>query len=381
LKAVLVALKIRDLLILPAVFLILKIYYGSKGIKISLATSRKLRSLEPNINGYGGIVIDGYGIIDSFKLIYRLYTVSVERNIEFLFNSSVVGINIDNDRIVIDLGDRRVTCRYLVNSSGLSSIDIASMIDKNSPYRLMPKPGAMIVFDRIQTRNIVSPIQLSLKGETKGGGVVPTLWGTTIWGTNLDKRTYRVRNSSLPSDFYTLLKRFKDLVRIKGIPIKIYVGVRPSSMDGDFHIVYSKKSQRIVNLIGIESPGLTAAPAIARIALWMLWKSGLKLFSRKPVFRSRRLSRSVKASLHNRSSGEEYRDIVCPCMNVSLGMIREAVEHGVSTLDGLCFYTKLGMGTCQGQNCLARAVIELSKMLGISPRELRKGAGESWIVK
>ena len=383
-SAILVAQRVRQLIYSPILYLLLKLYYGARGFGVRLVGGKTLRRLEPNIVGFGGVVVDGYGIVDSFRLIYNLYHELRRRKIRFFLETRVTSIRVLENYIALETSRGTIGARFLVNSAGLSSSDIAGMVDPEYRGLTVPKPGAMIVFDRTQTRNIVAPIHIG-GGETKGGGIIPTLWGTTIWGPNLSVARDRcgdrcTSTCSTPRDLFTLIERFSGIVRVRGTPVKLYVGVRPSSRNGDFHIGYSKRSRRIVNLIGIESPGLTAAPAIAKIVVWMLWRGGLELRRRRRVVDHERSEAEEPYRDIETDPGDE-RDIVCPCMGVSMAHLKEAVAKGVSTLDGLCFYTRLGMGACQGQNCLGRAIVELSRLLNIDPRKLRKGYGDSWVVK
>nr|MCG2867338.1 (2Fe-2S)-binding protein [Vulcanisaeta sp.] len=131
------------------------------------------------------------------------------------------------------------------------------------------------------------------------------------------------------------------------------------------------------HLVGIESPGLTAAPAIARRVVSMLRDAGLELRVRGGV-------REVEPMVLTRDrikSGKDVSDgeVVCPCLGVTRADIREAIRRGARTLDGVIFRTGLGMGICQGM-CLGRAIKVISEELGIEPIELRKSGGDSWLV-
>ncbi len=127
-----------------------------------------------------------------------------------------------------------------------------------------------------QTRNIIAPLQLIPNPKTKGGAVIPTVFGTTIWGGPSLSMGERGGDRSVnEEDIDVLIKKFGSLLRSEGFtPIKAYAGVRPIPEGDDFIITYSKLSRHVIHLVGIESPGLTSAPAIARRVVEMLREAG-----------------------------------------------------------------------------------------------------------
>lgn len=380
LPALLVARSLGQLLLLPLVYAVLRLYYGTKGFDVSVVNCTELRAMEPNVIGYAAIRIAGYGVIDSFDLVYKLHDVSRFRGVKFRFNTKVEGIEVEPNCIVLWTNRGPIKSRFLVNAAGLESDRIANL--SGAKESLVAKRGAMLVFDGLQVRSVVAPLQLVRGGETKGGGIIPTVWGNTIWGPNLVRGGSRDDKGVYPEDVEVLVARFGGLVRTKGRPLKAYAGVRPSHVRGDFVIAYSPKTFRVVNLVGVESPGLTAAPAIAVTVLDMLKRAGLDL---KP-----------KSGLRNPDFAHRTREllqidplavkgprgtVVCPCMAVSSADIEDAIRAGSKTLDGVMFRTRLGMGSCQGQHCLGRAIVEVFRLTGLRPEVFVKGGEGSWLVE
>lgn len=380
LPALLVARSFGQLLIMPLIYAVLRLYYGAKGFDVSVVNGAELRALEPNVIGYAAIRISGYGVIDSFDLVYKLHDVSRSRGVKFLFNTEVVGIEIEPDCVVLRTNRGPVKSKFLVNAAGLESDRIANL--SGAEESLVTKRGAMLVFEGLQVRSVVAPLQLVRGGETKGGGIIPTVWGRTIWGPNLARGGSRDDKGVYPEDVEVLTARFGGIVRSRGRLLKAYAGVRPSHVRGDFVIAYSPKTFRIVNLVGVESPGFTAAPAIAVIVLNMLKRAGLDL-ELKTGLRDPEFPRKTRELLQvDPTAVKGPRGIVvCPCMSVSLADIEEAVRAGSRTLDGVMFRTGLGMGSCQGQHCLGRAIIEVLRLTGLNPEALVKGSEGSWLVE
>jgi glycerol-3-phosphate dehydrogenase len=378
LKALLVASNAVQLAILPLLYIVLKLLYETRGFKVGIVGGRELRDVEPNVRGWAAIAVDGYAIVDSFDLIYKLFEACRSLGVIFHLGTRVTGVNVSQDRVDIETTRGSLKASFLVNAAGLNSDYIA--LQTGFKVRVEGRRGSMLVFDRLQVRNIVTPLVLLERRGTKGGGVIPTTWGHTIWGPNLASDISKGDRGVYHEDVAVLLRRFGGVIRVKGRIIKAYAGVRPTSDKGDFVIAYSPTSRRVVNVAGIDSPGLTAAPAIAVMVLDMLRKAGLKLGLKRRPPSLRGLSTRDKLVLGLSVQGDEGV-IVCPCMSVSLADIARAVKWGARILDGVIFRTKLAMGFCQGQHCLGRALIEFSRMTGVEPRYVVKGGEGSWIVE
>ncbi len=378
LKALLVASNTRQLAILPLLYIVLKLLYETRGFKVRVVGGRELWSMEPNVRGRAAIAVDGYAVVDPFDLIYKLYEACRSLGVVFYLGTRVTSVRVSQEHVDIETTQGPLKALYLVNAAGLNSDYIASQTGFRA--KVEGRRGSMIVFDRLQVRNIVAPLALLERRGTKGGGVIPTMWGHTIWGPNLASGTSKEDRGVYHEDVADLLKKFSRIVTVKGRVIKAYAGLRPTSHTGDFVIAYSPTSRRVVNIVGIDSPGLTAAPAIAVMVLDMLRKAGLKLgLKRKPPSLGGPSTRD-KLVLGFNVQGDEGV-IVCPCMVVSLADIARAVRSGARTLDGVVFRTKLAMGSCQGQHCLGRAFIELSRLTGVEPRHVVKSGEGSWIAE
>ncbi|MEM4026243.1 MAG: FAD-dependent oxidoreductase [Sulfolobales archaeon] len=382
LPALLVARSRAQLALIPVIYSILKLVYGVRGFKVSIVAGKKLRLIEPNVVGYAAIMVEGYGVIDSFELVYRLLDECRARGVDLLFNTEARGFRFEGDDIiVIETSRGSIKARYVVNSTGLNSDILASKTGESE--RIEPFLGVMLVFDKLQVRSIVTPLPSLKPTRTKGGGVIPTVWGNTIWGPSFTPIISRENREVRAEDVLYVIRKFKRLVRVKGRLIKVYSGIRPSAVSGDFSISYSPLTKRIINLVGIESPGLTAAPAIALIVSKMLRDAGLKLMATKKVLHRTEptLSTRVKLALDPSNISGYDGVIICPCMKVSLADVTEAIRRGASTLDGIMFRTKLGMGSCQGLHCVGRAITILQKLTGASPRSLTKNTSGSWLVE
>jgi glycerol-3-phosphate dehydrogenase len=188
------------------------------------------------------------------------------------------------------------------------------------------------------------------------------------------------------------LKKILDFVRTM-VPdiqrkdiIASFAGIRPVADTNDFIIEESKKASHFINAAGIQSPGLTAAPAIALMVVDILKASGLKLNKKKKIKKYDRphrrltlLSNKDKELLLNLN--KEYGNIVCRCETVSEAEVVAAIKNGARTVDGIKFRTRAGMGRCQAGFCTHHVMRILSKELGIPEEKITKRGGDSLIVK
>jgi len=380
-NTILVAINPLHLILLPILYLYLKRgLRGRYNIKI-LFSRDKIRKYEPNISRrvYGGILIEGYGIIDSFDLVYSLYRYSSLNGVEFRFGYKVVDICSDDDFIVVYTDDgKKFYTRYLINAAGLYADEIANKIGDEIKYEY--GKGVMIVFLEKISKNILAPIYLKPDPKTKGGAIIPTIDGKSIWGPNLKIVNDKRDNSVHEEDIKIIRKKFMKIIEIKPSKIiKAYAGVRPIPEGDDFIIRYSKKNNRIIHVAGIESPGLTAAPAIAETVLDMLRKAGLNYENKECLMYSKTIySKRLILSEYKLGKGDY---IISPYSKVSRDDVRKAVKDGVKTLQGLTFRLKLGFDEEQYTPFIWMGIKALAEELGVTPDKITLRGGKSWMVK
>ena len=171
--------------------------------------------------------------------------------------------------------------------------------------------------------------------------------------------------------------------------ITSFVGIRPVATRGDF-IIGSTKIHGFFNAAGIQSPGLTASPAIAGVVKEILLRDGLKL-EVKPGFNARRKPfLKIRPSVERQDFGNlvdivdkdnGYSRLVCRCENVTEAEVVEAIRRDHITLDGIKYATRAGMGRCQGGFCTYRVMKILSREKGIPFEQITKNGPGSEIVK
>ena len=254
---------------------------GKKNGVMDLVTlSRKdIKKLEPNVEGIAALLSPSTGILDSYSLLKVFYGQARENGAEFIFNTEVVGIERTGTKYEVQIKDRdgisKFVTRVLINAAGLNSDRIAQFAGLDvaeAGYKLHYCKGEYFSlsskYRHLASRLIYPP------PEQAGMGihVTPTLDGRMLLGPNsryVKTIDYSVDEAQKPV-FYKSIKRFIPSIELNDLEPES-AGVRPKLQSPgesfrDFVIDHEEKSgfPGLINLIGIESPGLTASPAIAR---------------------------------------------------------------------------------------------------------------------
>ncbi len=379
LYTLILATNLQQYLLIPFVYLYLKLKLGSDFTVKPVFTRKGILRYERNIGEkvLGGIVVGGYGVVDAFDLMYSLYRFALRNGVEFKFASEVKNIKIETERVKVSTNGESYIGRYVINAAGLQGAKLASLLGEEVKYEY--GKGAMIIFSEKVSENILTILSIKTDPRTKGGSITPTVDGKSLWGPNLVEVESEHEATVEEEDVNIILEKFSHLVKTQPSNIvKVYSGVRPLTPGNDFIIRYSKESNRVINVIGICSPGLTAAPAIADVVAEMLMNVGLKLREKKIVYPTKPI---YTKNILEKGKIAEGDYIVCPCSLVSRLDVKKAVDDGASTLQGLFFRTKLGFDECYLTLGTWRALKCLAEELGVTPDNITLKGGESWIVK
>ena len=233
--------------------------------RVQLMRGKSLRRIEPLLADEvsGGIVVHGYGTVDSPSLVSKLKEGSERLGAVFRFGWKVTSAEVGEGSTLLRTSGGDVRARVVVNSAGLYSDEVSMMLGKNLG-RLEAGLGVMAVYSGLGLQNTVAPLPLSVGSRTKGGAIIPTTDDKTVVGPNLRVASSKEDLTYTEGDLKVLRAKFGPLLKVEGKLDRVYCGMRPLSPTRDFVIDYDP-AKRTVNLVGIESPGLTAAPAIAEM--------------------------------------------------------------------------------------------------------------------
>jgi len=231
--------------------------------RTQLMRGSSLRELEPSLaeGVTAGVVVDGYGTVDAASLVARLKESLERRGVLFKFRCEVTSAEFREGSMRLKTSTGEVDARSVVNAAGLDSDKVAGILGRNLGS-LGRGLGVMAVYSGLSLKTIVAPLPIAVGSRTKGGAIIPATDGTIIIGPTLRLLAEGEATTHTEDDLQALSRKFRPLLRSEGTLVRVYTGVRPLSPTKDFIIDFDQ-GRRVVNLVGIESPGLTAAPAIA----------------------------------------------------------------------------------------------------------------------
>ena len=348
---------------------------GVEGLR--LMDGEELHRMVPSVNGKFALWSPNSGIVDPF-----LYTIALAENaamngVRYFLDNEVTGIARDTDGIYRVTTNRGAYCsRWVINSAGLGCKEISDMLGLTG-YRVVFSKDHYIILDQRCGADVPLPLYTVPSNTYMGIHVTPTVDGNVLVGPDAEEfpelPLYDVPQKNidfLAEDASILWPHIykKDYIRN-------YCGVLPKWVDEngavqDFKIeIRDDVAPRAVNLVGIESPGLTCAVPIARYVLGMMMER--ERFepnedfngTRKGIRRFAEMTDSERAEAIRENP--DYGELVCRCEKVSKAEILQAIHNplGVETMTGIKYRTRAMMGRCQGGYCQMRVeqMIETEK--------------------
>lgn len=363
---------------------------GVKGLKF--VDAEVVKNMEPHVGGIGAMLSPNTAITNPF-----IYTVALAENAavngsKFYFNTEVKGISKQDKLFRVKAGNTYFYSRYIINSAGLYSDKISSMAGEKG-YKIYPCRGEYFILDKRTSQYLNVPVYPVPRPGIGGLGVhlTPTIEGNILIGPSAEYIKTKNDYGSTKKVMDQLFKEAKDLLPPLSMRhiIRSYTGIRSKIVGpktggfGDFIIEESKVVPGLINLIGIESPGLTSSVPISKMVRDIIAnKEDITLKNdfiseRKAIVQFRELSIEQKEELI--SQYPEYGEVVCRCEGITKKEILDAINNplGVTTLAGIKYRARPMMGRCQGGYCLTRIVDILKNEKGLSPGEITMRGKES----
>ena len=362
---------------------------GVQGLYV-LEGYEAVKAMEPYVseNVVAALVVPNGGIVSPYEMTIAYAENAATNGVEFRFGSEVTAI----DRID---GGLQVTCadgftaqaKYVVNAAGVYADVINNMISPDKMH-ITARKGDYELLDK--TCGYMASHTLFQMPTKMGKGVLvtPTCHGNILVGPTAtdvtDKDDVATTPEELASAFDRALLTMPSLNR-RNI-ITQFSGLRAHLDTDDFVIGESAAVKGLYNVAGIESPGLSSAPAIAvhvaeEIAQKLsLGKNANFVAERKGIPHFATLSDEERQKLV--AENPLYGRIVCRCETVTEGEIVEAIRRkpGAVDMDGVKRRTRQGMGRCQAGFCTPRVMEILSRELGVPMTEVTKRGGNSQFV-
>lgn len=358
---------------------------GVKGLEI--LEKEEVLSIEKNINKdvLGALHVKTSGIVSPYEMTLAFAENAVENGVDFILGKAVVDIKLENNIYKIHLENKEVIeSKIVINASGLCGAHLNNLVSEIK-YEIDPVKGEYCLFDKV-SGNLCEKTLFQVPSKlSKGVLVTPTVDGNLLVGPNA-KHSDNLETSREGIDEIL----YKSKKTIKDIPVdrilNTFSGLRPKVSGEDFIIEEAKDCKNFINVIGIDSPGLTAAPAIGEYVIDIL--ASMIDLKEKENFKETRekMIRMSELSIEEKNKliaiNPSYGKMICKCEFVTEGEIIDAIKRplGATTLDGIKRRTRAMMGGCQGTGCIIPISMILSKELGIDISEVNKNSKSSTVV-
>ena len=349
---------------------------------LEILSGEEVRRLEPALTDEVVCALHARSgaIVCPFEMTTAFAENAAKNGVSFRFLSEVTGITAKEGGYKIETADGEVIqARYVVNAAGVYSDRIHNMVSRDH-RSITPRGGDYLLMDK-EVGNTVSHTIFQLPGKLgKGILVTPTVHGNLLAGPTATDTDDREDTATTAEELAEVQKRAS--MSVKNMPYKQVItsfsGLRAHEAGGDFVVGECPDAPGFYDALGIESPGLSAAPAIGLYLAEEIARAAGA--SRKEHFDGTRqgiphvalLSDPEREALIQKDPA--YGQIVCRCETVTEGEIREAIRRtpGARSMDGVKRRVRAGMGRCQGGFCTPRVMEILSEELGIPMEQVCK---------
>jgi len=369
-----------------------KVGRKNKVLHLKITNGASVKSKEPNVACHAALWVPTAGITEPYEFTIVLAENAAENKVKFLLETKVVDLKKQKDCFIIKTNKGDFQAQLVVNAAGLNCREIVSMLEEPN-FHVYPCRGEYLVLDknyRSLIKSMIYPVPEKDSG-VLGVHLTPTIEGNILVGPSAefiddldDKRTTK-------ETMKTLFNKAKEIIPTlpNNAVINAYAGIRcklASSKEGgwaDYRIEESKTTSGLINLLGIESPGLTAAPAIAKEITQMIAQHiDLKF---KETFKPRKkkgkrfseLSGQEQATLIKKD--ERWGRIVCRCEQVTEMEIIQALSNplGAKTISSVKYRCRAGMGRCQGGFCTQHILKIMEKQFGMNINDIKLRSPDS----
>jgi glycerol-3-phosphate dehydrogenase len=359
-----------------------------KGVPgLELWDQARLRREEPNLSRdlLGALYAPSAGVINPYELVFALVENARANGVDLLVDAEVTAIAPEDGGLAVTTAQGVFHGRFVLNCAGVASDRIAALAGCPT-FTIRPRKGEEYMLDkRLKglVRRLVFPVPTKT---TKGTLIIPTFDGTIMVGPtahDVDDRGDVSTTVRGAEEVFAFVRRLCPSIDPKDA-ITAFAGLRAVSDTNDF-VLGPTSVRGFLNVAGIQSPGLTAAPRIAEVVREMLAAEGLALIEKDdfdPKVRPppRFADRSPEEQERLAAADPRFARVVCRCELTTEAEIEDAIDHGARTLDGIKFRARAGMGRCQGGFCTSRCMEILARRLGVPVHAVTKRGKGSWIV-
>lgn len=358
---------------------------GVEGLQI--LSQEEVLEQEPNLTTVkGALWAPSAGVCWPFGAAIAFAECAVQNGAEVIRDCRVLGFVKEDGKIVgVETSKGTIAAKYVVNAAGIYADEVAKLAGDDT-FTITPRKGEYILFDKTACSSLVYGVVFPTPTKkSKGILVCTTTHGNTFIGPNANEMESKEDLAVTAEGMNEIMTSARKLIPNlpMGAAITQFAGLRAVSSTGDFILGVSDKVENLYNAAGMQSPGLTAAPAVGEmIAAEIARVSGA---AKKADFKAALPKKKVFNHMTNTEKAEAIAEnnlfgrVICRCETITEGEIVEAINSpvGARTVDGVKRRTRAGMGRCQGGFCGPRVTQILARELNISIPEVLKERADS----
>lgn len=360
---------------------------------LELIDEEKLHELVPAVVGKFAMWSKNSGIMDPF-----LYTVALAENahangVEYFFGREVLDIRREQDGYVLITAQGEYRTRWVVNAAGLGASRISDLLGLTG-YRVIGSRSNYIILHKRMGALLPMPVYPVPSNTYMGIHVTPTVDGNVTIGPDAENTDilddYGVPQQNIDSLAFEGAKLWPHIH--KKDQIRTFAGIQPKWVDENGAIqdwkveIRDDIAPQAVNLVGIESPGLTGSTPLAQYVVAMMRER--EPFAENPDFdpHHKGIVRFASCTPEEQArlieSDPDYGELICGCEEVTKAEILQAIRNplGVATMTGIKYRTRAMMGGCQGGFCQMKIEQLIERERGIAPQDVRYNREHAWVL-
>lgn len=366
---------------------------------LSIIKELDIKRLAPGIQGRTALFSERTGIITPFHFTIALAENAHKNGVDVILSREITNISKDSSGKYLLFSSNDIVCktRWIINSAGLYSDELMSLLER-CPHTIRPCRGEYYIMDKSASNLLelaVYPVPPT-DGSGLGVHLTPTMNGNILIGPSADyiDDKFDISNTKtvmdqLKKEALELMPQLKDFQFIKN-----FSGIRPKLFEpndrikfDDFYIAESEKNKRFINLVGIESPGLTSSPAIAKYITEYIIGNKEELVLKNdfdPVWDNYLRVADMPFDEIDKliTKNSDFGQVVCRCEYITKGEIIKALRNplGAMSLNSIKKRTHSLSGRCQGGFCTSRIIKLLKEEFGLTENEIIRGSNSSYML-
>lgn len=363
----------------------------ANGVKeLRILNCKELKEMEPNISdqAYAALYAPTAGIVCPFNLNIAMAENANVNGVEFKFDTEVTDLKPIDEGWEIHTNNGVFQTRYVVNAAGVYADKFHNMVSEKKIH-ITPRRGDYCLLDKSAGSHVSKTI-FALPGKYgKGILVAPTVHGNLILGPTAIDIEDKEGTNTTREGLDQVIERAE--MNVKNIPlcqvITSFAGLRAHEDGHEFLIGEVEDAKGFIDCAGIESPGLTSAPAIGELVAELV--TGYLCAKKKQHFEEKRkglvnpknLSREAYQELIRENPA--YGNVICRCETVTEGEIVEAIHRLIpaKSLDGVKRRTRAGMGRCQAGFCSPKTMEILAREWKVPMETITKAGKDSRLIR